>query len=122
MGGLRPLHFASGLVGGTAVEIVRLLVYYGADRNARDEDEESYASEFLEKEWRQDQVSEPYDSRPGGRTALHIVCSRDDNFEVGNPDILWSGVNCICMGGKYNIFNLYLYVLIKSIASFNFQL
>lgn len=47
IGGLRPLHFACGLIGGQGPDIVRMLIAAGADRNARAQRDDSYVNRFL---------------------------------------------------------------------------
>lgn len=83
------MHLACGLVSDCGVEIVRSLIDAGADRNARaDENGSTYVSQFLENDWQLDVINDQEAVRLGGRTALHIVCARDDNFKVNSTSLL----------------------------------
>ena len=59
--GIAPLHIAVALPDETGVEITELLLKSGADPNIRDS---------------------AFGSGDNGRTAGHIVCSREDNDKV----------------------------------------
>ena len=78
------MQLACGLVGEAGVEIVGLLLRAGAAVDARGENKNEllYVDEFLKNERHLDDVSDECASRLGGPNALHIVCSRDDNFQV----------------------------------------
>ena len=59
--GIAPLHIAVALPDETGVEITELLLKSGADPNIRDS---------------------AFGSEDNGRTAGHIVCSREDSDKV----------------------------------------
>lgn len=82
--GLSPLHYACLLPGEDGVRIVKDLLNALADPDARAQPDESYLNHYLEEEWTKDNISPRSANRLGGRTPLHIACSRSDNFELAS--------------------------------------
>ncbi|XP_071838604.1 ankyrin repeat and MYND domain-containing protein 1-like isoform X2 [Apostichopus japonicus] len=119
MDGLSTLHIASALRGPEGVEITRLILEAGADPNIRafddqDEEEEFYftsggSSPVKIRSGLDDSVFQHYytlqevGDHKGGRTSLHIACSRDDDYELSRQIVrllLERGANpnVLCMG------------------------
>ncbi|XP_064614840.1 ankyrin repeat and MYND domain-containing protein 1-like [Liolophura sinensis] len=78
-GGLSPLHIAVAIPGIEGVQITELLLEAQADPNVRAIDDNTYLNTFLAEEWSKDVIEEEQQALLGGRTPLHIACSRDDN-------------------------------------------
>jgi len=66
---LCPLHISVALPCTEAIEITKILLQHGADPNLRDD----YTTDITTKECRETKVE--------GRTPLHIVCCREDNYK-----------------------------------------
>ncbi|KAJ8030902.1 Ankyrin repeat and MYND domain-containing protein 1 [Holothuria leucospilota] len=117
--GLCPLHIASALRGPQGVEITRLILSAGADPNIRtlDEDQDEEEVDFTSGATSPVKVRSGLDDtvysylyklqemgeHKGGRTPLHIACSRDDDYELSRQVVrllLEKGANpdVLCMG------------------------
>jgi len=120
MGGLTALHIACGLKSRKSVNLVKLLLDYGADPNIRALDDHvtysvgkyqkmsdaslvksSLSEEAMQKtQWMTEGLRIVED---GGRSPLHIACDREDDLRVSSkivrlllqkgadPNVVWSG-------------------------------
>nr|XP_054114085.1 ankyrin repeat and MYND domain-containing protein 1 isoform X10 [Callithrix jacchus] len=116
LGTLTPLHIAAALPGEEGVRIVELLLHAITDVDARAADkDDTYQPGQVDLLPSSLKLSnEPGPPRAyygthtplpeeGGRTALHVACEREDNYECArdiirlllshraNPNLLWSG-------------------------------
>nr|CAB3221702.1 ankyrin repeat and MYND domain-containing protein 1 [Phallusia mammillata] len=126
LGGLTPLHIASGIRCSEGVPIVELLLHASANPNtpAHDEDisratgtggSESGGSEKLVNQFKWMETGTQWVTQglkfveESGRTPLHIACDRDDNYREAreianllldngaNPDVIWNGYSPLAL-------------------------
>ncbi|XP_068175566.1 ankyrin repeat and MYND domain-containing protein 1 [Antennarius striatus] len=99
--GLYPLHVAAALLGPAGPRVTELLLHAITDPDARACDQ----NQIYELDQTQEPLSTSETPHPndGGRTALHVACQRDGDFENvskvvalllshrANTELLWSG-------------------------------
>ncbi|XP_075901578.1 ankyrin repeat and MYND domain-containing protein 1-like isoform X2 [Nelusetta ayraudi] len=103
--GLYPLHVAAALPGPAGPRIIELLLQSAADPDARafDHDEVYEPDKIFMKADEPHNTCDTLNPGEGGRTALHVACMRESDYENANKvialllsygartDLLWSG-------------------------------
>ncbi|KAM8874305.1 ankyrin repeat and MYND domain-containing protein 1 [Spinachia spinachia] len=103
--GLYPLHVAAALPGPAGPAITELLLHAASDPDARASDHnEIYERDTIfTKDKESLSLKENPDLKDGGRTALHMACQRDSDYQNASKvvalllshrastDLLWSG-------------------------------